>query len=515
MTKIGKKLAAILLAAAMVITAMPIIGSITNGEVGTQTVYAVDPTAEPIADDAYGTTGSCTWRLVSTKDGPVTMCVDAKNGVDGDMDDYTYDNLPPWYKYRDKIEEIEFVGVSHVGDYAFYDCGKLTNVYIFEAKYIGDHAFYGCPALTNITIDGHEEDGCVIEKNAFGESMDYDNKEGSGKIDLANVSYIGDSAFEECDAEVDLGDQLHTIEEYAFAHNCKLEEIMIPRGCFEIGRNAFYDDEKLTEAYVSDATCTIGVKAFEEGVRLFCKKSSPALSYAKENGNDYIVTGNMGSYTLDLRKGDVGFSVSDPEGKAYPLIGGLELMKYVSKIYARMDSGKLLIDLDKSGVPDLIYVLPDDTERILMTKDPDCSVKDRITVKLPADIVKEYEDRVPFYSSITVIFGKYANPLKISAKTATVKYSKLRKRTQTLAVTKVIKFVKKGQGTMSYTLSSAKKGKKSFKKYFKINKTTGKVTVKKGLKKGTYKVKVTVKAAGNSDYKESSVKTVTFTIKIK
>jgi len=52
----------------------------------------------------------------------------------------------------------------------------------------------------------------------------------------------------------------------------------------------------------------------------------------------------------------------------------------------------------------------------------------------------------------------------------------------------------------TYTLSSAKKGKRSFKKYFKINKTTGKVTIRKGLKKGTYKVKVKVKALGNSNY---------------
>ena len=48
-----------------------------------------------------------------------------------------------------------------------------------------------------------------------------------------------------------------------------------------------------------------------------------------------------------------------------------------------------------------------------------------------------------------------------------------------------------------------------------IAKKTGKVTVKKGLKKGTYKVKVIVKAKGNTNYKASAVKTVTFTIRIK
>ena len=116
---------------------------------------------------------------------------------------------------------------------------------------------------------------------------------------------------------------------------------------------------------------------------------------------------------------------------------------------------------------------------------------------------------------ITFIINKAANPLKIGAKTATVKYSKLKKKAQTLTVTKVIKFTKKLNDKKTYTLSSAKKGSKSFKKYFKINKTSGKVTVKKGLKKGTYKVKVKAKALGNNNYKASAVKTVTFKVKVK
>ena len=46
---------------------------------------------------------------------------------------------------------------------------------------------------------------------------------------------------------------------------------------------------------------------------------------------------------------------------------------------------------------------------------------------------------------------------------------------------------------------------------------TGKVTIKKNskMKKGTYKVKVKVKALGNSNYKASAVKTVTFKVKVK
>ncbi|MCR5543407.1 MAG: InlB B-repeat-containing protein [Eubacterium sp.] len=117
--------------------------------------------------------------------------------------------------------------------------------------------------------------------------------------------------------------------------------------------------------------------------------------------------------------------------------------------------------------------------------------------------------------SLTFKINKAANPLTMKPKTGTVKYAKLKKKAQTLAVTKVIKFTKDAKDKKTYTLSSAKKGKKSFKKYFKINKSTGKVTVKKGLKKGTYKVKVKVKALGNSNYKASGTKTVTFKVKVK
>ena len=102
---------------------------------------------------------------------------------------------------------------------------------------------------------------------------------------------------------------------------------------------------------------------------------------------------------------------------------------------------------------------------------------------------------------------KKANTLKIKAKTATVKYKKLKKKNQTFAVGKVISFTKKGQGKMTYAKASGNKK-------ITINKKTGKVTVKKKLKKGTYKVKVKVKAAGNSKYKPVT-KTVTFKIKVK
>ena len=103
---------------------------------------------------------------------------------------------------------------------------------------------------------------------------------------------------------------------------------------------------------------------------------------------------------------------------------------------------------------------------------------------------------------------KASNPLKVKGKTVKVKFKKLKKKAQKLKVTKVVKFTKKGQGTLTY---KKVKGNKKI----TISKKNGKVTIKKGLKKGTYKVKVKIKAKGNTNYKASAFKTITFKIKVK
>ena len=110
--------------------------------------------------------------------------------------------------------------------------------------------------------------------------------------------------------------------------------------------------------------------------------------------------------------------------------------------------------------------------------------------------------------TVTYQIKKAENPLAVKGRTAVVKAGKLKKKAQTLKVSKVLNFTGKGKGALTYTRISGNNK-------ITINKKTGKVTVKKGLKKGTYKVKIRVKAAGNSNYKASEAKTATFTIKVK
>ncbi|MBE6741439.1 MAG: hypothetical protein E7570_03960 [Ruminococcaceae bacterium] len=100
---------------------------------------------------------------------------------------------------------------------------------------------------------------------------------------------------------------------------------------------------------------------------------------------------------------------------------------------------------------------------------------------------------------------KKTNTIKASGKTATVKYSYLKKKNQTVAQKNAFS-VTNAKGNVTYAKDS---GNKSI-----TVSSAGKITVKKGLKKGTYKVKVKVKAAGNDTYK-SATKIVTVTIKVK
>lgn len=104
----------------------------------------------------------------------------------------------------------------------------------------------------------------------------------------------------------------------------------------------------------------------------------------------------------------------------------------------------------------------------------------------------------------TFTIRKAANTLEVKPVNKTVRYSKLKKKDQTV------------EGTVK---ASKAKGKKTYKKSsgnarIKVDSKTGKLTVKKGLKKGTYKVKIKVTAAGDSNYKSSS-KTVTAKVTVK
>ena len=265
-----------------------------------------------------------------------------------------------------------------------------------------------------------------------------------------DLSYIG------------LPDTLKTIEEECFS-DTGLEYIVVPGSVTEIGDYAFgfYIDDKTDEYVPVDGFIVYGVPGSE------------AEAYAQKFG---------------LRFEDIANRPPEPKDISKATITGLKTLTYTGEfmypeITVTLDGVKL-----KEGAD---YEVGYDN----------CKDAGKATVSVYG--VRNY------YGSIETSFkiNKAANPLKVKAKTATVKYKKLKKKAQSLAVSKVLTFSKKGQGTVTYT-------KKSGNKKITINKKTGKIKIKKGLKKGTYKIKVKVAAAGNKNYK-SAVKTLTLKIRIK
>ena len=101
--------------------------------------------------------------------------------------------------------------VTSIGDFAFEDCSKLTNVTIPDSMTsIGSNAFYNCSGLTSVTI-------------------------GNG------VTSIGDRAFYNCSGltSVTIGNSVTSIGSYAFSWCTGLTSVVIPDSVTSIGEKAF------------------------------------------------------------------------------------------------------------------------------------------------------------------------------------------------------------------------------------------------------------------------------------
>ena len=114
-------------------------------------------------------------------------------------------------------------------------------------------------------------------------------------------------------------------------------------------------------------------------------------------------------------------------------------------------------------------------------------------------------------ATATYKITKAKNTMKAKAKAtkkkpAAVSLSKLGKKPQTLARSKVIT-LSKNKGAVTYKKTSGNKK-------ITVSTKTGKVTVKKGLKKGAYKVKVKVTSAGTKNYKKAT-KILTFWVRVR
>lgn len=179
-----------------------------------------------------GTFGDVSWKFEGSM-GRVTLI-----GA-GSMPDFTSEEPAPWSEYMPYIQTIEADGLTGMGDYAFYQAGKLLRMQNEGTlTEIGDYAFTDCDKLF--------------------------------AIDTANASSIGIRAFKNCSSltEVGLGSKMTTLSEEVFSGCTNISNLMLPESLTTIETSALKDCTSIRTINIPEAVTTISSNAVAGGAAL-------------------------------------------------------------------------------------------------------------------------------------------------------------------------------------------------------------------------------------------------------
>lgn len=234
----------------------------------------------------------------------------------GNMKNYSAGKAP-WYEHRTRITDLVIEsGVTTVGDYAFDDCSRLTDINFGSVTKIGNHSFDGCDALVNVSIPAtvtsigeygfYHCDRLKTLHIAGDPSMGYRCFKlctSLTKVTMDKVTTVGSSAFTEdtsletvsmmsavtvkdyafntCSAlKTVYGDNITSIQEYGFVNCESLTTINLSK-VTKIGHYAFQYNKSLKDVHISAATTSIGDYAFEhcEGMKTLTIDGDPSIGY--------------------------------------------------------------------------------------------------------------------------------------------------------------------------------------------------------------------------------------------
>lgn len=194
----------------------------------------------------------------------------------GWMSNYSDVKSVPWYKYRDKITNVNILpGVYSIGKCAFSGCVNLKSITIpyndinrdgyTLSNSIGDNAFSGCISLERINIPD-----CIrgIGKGVFSNCKNLTN------ITLPEgvTNSIGYEAFYNCESlkSITIPSGVKSIGSFSFYGCSSLVDINIPNTVTAISSYSFEGCSSLAKINIPDSVTSIGLSSFSGCKSLTC-----------------------------------------------------------------------------------------------------------------------------------------------------------------------------------------------------------------------------------------------------
>ena len=171
----------------------------------------------------------------------------------GAMNNYSSSSSVPWYSYRSYIKVVEIAdGVTSIGEYAFFDCSKLTSVTIGNSvTSIGSGAFAGCYFEKNDFINNSSLD--AEANNYWGATIVDSRNDGFVIKDGTLLKYIGN------DVSVTIPNSVTSIGNYAFYDCSGLTSVTIGNSVTSIRTDAFIECSALKKVIVKDIAAWCGI----------------------------------------------------------------------------------------------------------------------------------------------------------------------------------------------------------------------------------------------------------------
>lgn len=393
-------------------------------------------------------------------------------------------------------------------DYAYGEAYHATTlIFDFNEEYrITNWCTQWFPNIEKIIVKGNISE---IGRDAFSSFIGQNLKE----IVLSDkVTAITDAAFYGCKkiTAIPEGVNLKVIGNSAFANCTGMTEINIPNTVTEIGKYAFGGNENITEVEIPETVTSIGEYAFGylynskqnsnypiPNFRIIAQKDSAGAKYAFENGFTLICDGEV-------------ITAPEPEETTTASIEPTTAAITTEPTETTTEPVETTTAEPETSEPTTVETTTAEqtTELVEPTTAEPTTAQPTTQVTEPINTGPVTETSEPIITEPTETKTTVA-PVKALKKINTMKVT-VKKKTVSA------KKLKKGKVTVKALIIKKAKGKVIFKKLSGAKclslTAKGRIRIKKGTKKGTYRIKVKVKAKGNSSY---TSKAITKTLKIR